>query len=230
MTTPDERLKLARINAGFHSARSACEALGWTYPSYGHHENGTRGFNFGHAEKYGRAFKVDPVWLLTGKNKPKWLDEKKYGEAPIYHKHKIFTINVPVISYSELIGLIGGQIQLGHLMDESREHIVVEKKSGFSGRFVALKATDDANEPGIQKGDLVVLDLDLDIPYGNYAALILQEYDEYLIGMMTRGQKGGKPVDILHFSNASYVDICLDEITELKRLPVIGIFKYTYKP
>jgi hypothetical protein len=59
------RLKSARIKAGYDSAQSAAEGFGWTVSAYRHHENGTRGFGADVAKKYGRAFKVKPGWLLA---------------------------------------------------------------------------------------------------------------------------------------------------------------------
>lgn len=64
MATKAERLKRARMDAGFESAQEAADAFGWNPPAYRHHENGTRGFGADAAKKYGRAFKVRPGWLL----------------------------------------------------------------------------------------------------------------------------------------------------------------------
>jgi phage repressor protein C with HTH and peptisase S24 domain len=64
MATKAERLKRARIDAGFESAQEAAEAFSWNPPAYRHHENGTRGFGADAAKKYGRAFKVRAGWLL----------------------------------------------------------------------------------------------------------------------------------------------------------------------
>jgi phage repressor protein C with HTH and peptisase S24 domain len=64
MATKAERLKQARIAAGFDSAQDAADAYGWNAPAYRHHENGTRGFGPDAAKKYGKAFKVRAGWLL----------------------------------------------------------------------------------------------------------------------------------------------------------------------
>jgi SOS-response transcriptional repressor LexA len=65
MSIKANRLKQARIDAGFESAADAARAFGWPEPAYRHHENGTRGFGADAARKYGRAFKVTPAWLLA---------------------------------------------------------------------------------------------------------------------------------------------------------------------
>lgn len=59
-----ERLRQARAKAGYRSAQEAAETFGWGVADYRHHENGTRGFSKDAAEKYARAFKVKPAWLL----------------------------------------------------------------------------------------------------------------------------------------------------------------------
>lgn len=64
--TPNERLKQARIAAGYGTATDAAEALGVSRATYIGHENGLRGFRSEAAERYGRKFKVRAGWLLTG--------------------------------------------------------------------------------------------------------------------------------------------------------------------
>lgn len=59
-----DRLRTARRGAGYESAAAAVEAFGWAISAYRHHENGTRAFDVEAAKRYGRAFRVDPAWLL----------------------------------------------------------------------------------------------------------------------------------------------------------------------
>lgn len=72
MTTPNERLKQARIEAGFETAVDAADAMSIPRSTYIGHENGNRGFPAGRAPQYARRFKVSEQWLLYGKG----------GEAP----------------------------------------------------------------------------------------------------------------------------------------------------
>lgn len=60
-----DRLREARIKAGYESAADACRAFGWEIPAYRHHENGTRTFDVEAAKRYARAFRVNPGWLLA---------------------------------------------------------------------------------------------------------------------------------------------------------------------
>lgn len=65
-TTPPQRLREARIKAGFKSAADAARRHGWRTPTYSAHENGTRNLSRENAATYAAAFAVDPAWLLFG--------------------------------------------------------------------------------------------------------------------------------------------------------------------
>ncbi|MEO0975995.1 MAG: helix-turn-helix transcriptional regulator [Pseudomonadota bacterium] len=67
MTDVHERLKEARIAAGFATVQEACEAFGFKYPTYAGHENGQRGMKADAMARYARAYNISVEWLLTGK-------------------------------------------------------------------------------------------------------------------------------------------------------------------
>lgn len=67
MGTRGERLKKARIDAGYRTAKAAADALGIPYPTYASHENGSRSFDADDAIVYARKYKVSIEWLLEGK-------------------------------------------------------------------------------------------------------------------------------------------------------------------
>jgi SOS-response transcriptional repressor LexA len=73
MNEPHERLAHARRAAGFSSATEAAQRLGVTKETYVQHERGIRGFTK-RAEDYGRAFGVDPAWLLFGRGESPHAD------------------------------------------------------------------------------------------------------------------------------------------------------------
>lgn len=75
MGTMGERLREARIKAGYSSASAAAKAHGWVVSSYTAHENGQNDYNSEQAELYGRLYKVSPEWLLFGR-------EIKAGKSP----------------------------------------------------------------------------------------------------------------------------------------------------
>ena len=66
MSTPDERLRIARLRAGFTTGKEAAEAMGIPVATYLGHENGSRGISAKRATQYSRKFKVPEVWLLYG--------------------------------------------------------------------------------------------------------------------------------------------------------------------
>jgi phage repressor protein C with HTH and peptisase S24 domain len=68
MGTRGERLKKARIDAGYRSARDASESLGIKYSTYAGHENGSRAYGADEAAIYARKFKVSSEWLLYGRS------------------------------------------------------------------------------------------------------------------------------------------------------------------
>lgn len=72
MDTPADRLKRAREEAGFSSAREAALAMGLSYDTYAQHESGIRGFPAKKAELYARRYRTTVEWLLFGR-----------GDAPV---------------------------------------------------------------------------------------------------------------------------------------------------
>lgn len=62
------RLRKARANAGFKSARSAALKFGWVPSTYGAHENGQSGYSPETASAYAKAFTVSSSWLLFGED------------------------------------------------------------------------------------------------------------------------------------------------------------------
>ena len=66
MSDPAERLRIARLRAGYETGKEAAEALGFPVSTYLGHENGSRGYPAKKAEIYARKFKVREQWLLYG--------------------------------------------------------------------------------------------------------------------------------------------------------------------
>jgi hypothetical protein len=66
MTDPAERLRIARLRAGYETGKDAAEALGFPVSTYLGHENGSRGYPAKKAAIYARKFKVREQWLLYG--------------------------------------------------------------------------------------------------------------------------------------------------------------------
>jgi len=61
-----ERLRQARLDAGFETASAASARFGWAESRYRHHENGTRGVRTPQGVIYARAYRVSVEWLMFG--------------------------------------------------------------------------------------------------------------------------------------------------------------------
>lgn len=64
MSTPSERLRRARKDAGYSTATEFAEAVGVSRNTYLQHENGTRAFDAQAAATYARRLKQTPEFLL----------------------------------------------------------------------------------------------------------------------------------------------------------------------
>jgi hypothetical protein len=65
-TGMNERLRNARIAAGFASATDAIDYYKWRGSTYRAHENGQNNFNVEYATQYGKAYGFSASWLLIG--------------------------------------------------------------------------------------------------------------------------------------------------------------------
>lgn len=71
MESITDRLKWARLNAGYSGPTEAAVANGWRPPTYLAHENGTRGIPKDKAKLYADRFRVRVEWLMFGRGSPK---------------------------------------------------------------------------------------------------------------------------------------------------------------
>lgn len=81
MSTMNQRLKHARLQAGFKTATAAIEHCGWSGSTYRAHENGQNNYKIKDAQIYAKAYGVTPSWLLIGDTV---ADQKKTN---VRHKH-----------------------------------------------------------------------------------------------------------------------------------------------
>lgn len=63
---PNDRLRIARLKAGFESAADAARRLGVSYGTYAGHENGNRGMKMEELQRYSSAFGMPLNWLAFG--------------------------------------------------------------------------------------------------------------------------------------------------------------------
>lgn len=89
METPADRLKKARLDAGFPTVAEAVRRFGFKRSAYVHHESGQNGIRPAVAEKYAKAYKVTAAWLLYGDDaskKPQMDADVKTVTLPIVGK------------------------------------------------------------------------------------------------------------------------------------------------
>jgi len=149
---PAARLRRARIDAGYSSAQSAAEAYGWPAAAYRHHENGTRGFDFASAQRYGKAFKVHASWLMG-----------EGGDAPVMP-------DLPqVLGAADGDGAIAlKRINIGFAMGDGSnlDDYIEEGRMEFDANLLRLISSSpahrlgvgDSMQPTLMDSDLIVID------------------------------------------------------------------------
>lgn len=176
-TDQHERLRRARIDAGFKSAAAAADAFGWKISTYRHHENSTRGFGQDHAKAYGRAFNVSPAWLLgiEGDREPNAFDkivalvnepdeilgEWKELQDDLYERTGFILVHH---FQAHQFGAVYTSLPLFH--DEAQEHwlrpfdkALLDRLANVSRNLIcSIDAPDDSMAPTIRKGDLLLVD------------------------------------------------------------------------
>jgi hypothetical protein len=102
MSDPAERLRIARLRAGFATGKEAAEAMHFPVSTYLAHENGSRGYPAKKAYTYARKFKVREQWLLYGVGPgPGETDDPKAEVVDIIDR-------LPPLKRAEAIGYLRG--------------------------------------------------------------------------------------------------------------------------
>lgn len=127
-----ERLRRARIDAGYETAAEAARALGWNVNTYTSSENGTRGLTQQKALDYSRAFGVGLEWLMTGRG------IKSRGGRRM----------IPVVGY------VGAGAHLHY--DTSGFLEEIEAPPGSHDEDRAARVRGDSQYPRYMDGDLIV--------------------------------------------------------------------------
>lgn len=196
--TNADRLRKARLAAGFKSAMRAAMTKGWPYSTYAGHENGTRAFSERDALIYGVAFGVSPDYLIgkvtqdlqSGNSKDNPVNTGNLLE--IFHAIK----RVPLIDNFDLATF--ERIMIGEdpiSPDGKTEPLPSNIKAGT--RSVAISVIDDAmasGRPSLGQGDIGFFDPDAEVTTGNIVAASIVGYPaiafrrfKLMVGL------GGKP-------------------------------------
>lgn len=83
--TMSDRLRDARVAAGYRSMAKAAERVGKTASTYRAHDNGQNDFGLEDAEIYAAAYGVTAEWLFFGGNTPfqEWAKTSGHTPAPV---------------------------------------------------------------------------------------------------------------------------------------------------
>lgn len=150
MSTTNERLRQARIEAGFQTAKAAVDAFGWQEGAYRNHENGTQGRKvpLEAAKKYAAAFKVRLEWLLQGTG-------NKRASGNDFELQPVETGFIPVRGYTQA----GQWNEFESFEDENHGDIEISRVRGpWSGleQFAFLVKGNSMNADHIFDGDYVI--------------------------------------------------------------------------
>lgn len=126
---PKDRLRQARIAAGFGSAAEAARRFNWPYSSYAAHENGQNAIRLENAKVYSRAFKVAAAWILTGDGGPS-------------------KVTVPVEGY------VGAGFVIEPL-GENQEIERIDVPAGMGHGLRALRVRGNSMQPAYYDGDVI---------------------------------------------------------------------------
>ncbi len=124
-----DRLRQARLQAGFDSAADFARHIGKPVPSYIHHENGTRRPKWPDVCYYARLLGVDDMWLWTGEKK---TDTAKRG--------------IPVADWDS----VGPD---GVIQGAAGSHFPM-----YSDSCIAVRVKDNYQERVAKRGEFIIVD------------------------------------------------------------------------
>jgi DNA-binding XRE family transcriptional regulator len=130
-----DRVKQARIAAGYLTATEAARAMGVKAPSYIHHENGRAGLSRA-GQRYARFFRVDYEWLMTGRGEMRARTASEAG--------------VPVDGFVR----DGAVIDPGGAARQESSEIILPAESAL-GAFVVAG---DSQRPRFLDGEIILYD------------------------------------------------------------------------
>ncbi len=146
-----ERLKLARYEAGFSTAKEFALTNDLKISTYNLHEAGTRSMAFEIIEQYANLLNLNVTWLLT-------------GSGPKFKSH---VRNVPVIEWNEIMSYPQG------IDFENKKWTTSDVDlSPFS---FALKVDSDAMEPRYPEGTIIIVDNQLKPKAKDFAVILLKD-------------------------------------------------------
>lgn len=177
MTERNDRLRQARIDAGFRSASAAATAMGVTPSTYRAHENGQNKFELEEAQFYAKKFSVDPIWLMTGKTTTVNDVTKSDTNNPIFEQpnavigDKVEGLGRRIPVYGQAVGGIDGEFLMnGTVLYEVMAPPII---SHISGAY-AVAVSGSSMAPRYEDGEICFVDPRRRVKKGDYVIAQIQ--------------------------------------------------------
>lgn len=177
MSERHERLRQARIDAGFRSAQAAADALGVTASTYRAHENGQNDFGIDEAQVYGRKFGADALWIMTGnlesRNGTHTSVQLDSPNANIRGRIDGEAVSIPL--YGRAVGGVDGEFDMnGSLLGYI---LAPPSLSGIKGVY-AVQVSGDSMYPRYEDGETCVAVPDHRVKKGDYVVVQIKFEDD----------------------------------------------------
>lgn len=185
MNDMGDRLRKARIGAGYKYASEAAKALGVTSSTYRAHENGQNEFGVEEAEFYAKRFGVSAGWLLMAKEMA-LVNGNQRGttQSPIMDLpnarigDKVEGLGRKIPVYGQAVGGIDGEFLMnGSILYEVMAPPVL---SHISGAY-AVSISGDSMYPRYEDGEIAFVDPKRRVRKGDYVIAQIRLEEEGLI-------------------------------------------------
>lgn len=200
-----DRLRAARVKAGFNSPTEVAQAFGWNIETYRSHEYGRRGITTQTAEKYASALRVPAIWILFGDKPPKWYEKNDMKPGEGFKHEQKDTLRVPLITNAQLQKICKKKTSLDQLISgPSYTFINPKNHPNSTGQYVSLDIPDDddKNTPALKPGDGITIDMGLKPEPGALALALFENEEGFMLGYLVKRNDG----DYLRFKNEGYPD------------------------
>ncbi|MEY9196949.1 phage repressor protein C with HTH and peptisase S24 domain [Sinorhizobium fredii] len=167
MNEKAERLRQARIRAGYRFASDAANALGIVASTYRAHENGQNEFELAEAEIYARKFNVDPYWLMRGKaGDPISIPSTRVIDPPNAEVGaKVVGQGKKIPVFGQAVGGVDGEFLMNGTM--LYEVMAPPILSDISGAY-AVSVSGDSMSPRYEDGEVCFVDPERRVRKGDY--------------------------------------------------------------
>jgi phage repressor protein C with HTH and peptisase S24 domain len=186
MSEMADRLRVARVHAGYAKTKDAAEALGIAPSTYAAHENGQNKFKEPAAKAYGKKFGVRAAWLLLGEE-PMLSGEPINGAEQARSQSYAPTPNASFppryVRFPDagipLMGQTSGGANGRFVMNGQASQTVFcpPDLEGVEGAY-AVRVHGYSMEPKFEAGDTVWLNPHAPVRRGDYVVVQVQDRDD----------------------------------------------------